>query len=162
MKLVSLLLLLASDCLATSSDDRLLSDSTLSLTAETDPTDHEISIRVPRVNMRRVLRAAENAFDKIQLADDHGFANANHDPNHIHTALSFWLETLARSKLTDEQVEASVLHQLNNLIKRDAVGPVTLGALIVAMAEVLAGNDLFYFNENEMLDSSAKLLIGDL
>jgi hypothetical protein len=155
MKLISLLLLLAGDCLATSGEDEILSDSAFSLT---DPLDHEISIRVPRLNARRVLRAAENAFDKIKLADDNGFANANHEPHTLHTVLSFWLEILARSKLTDEQLEASVLQQLNNLIEKEAVGPLTLGALIVAMAEVL----LLNFNKDEMLDSSAKLLIGDL
>jgi hypothetical protein len=161
MKLGSLLLLLAVHCQATSSEDQILSD-----TAETELTgsDLEIYMRLPRFNVRRVLRAAENAFEKIQLADDDEFANANHEPHYIHSALSFWLDTLARSKLTDEQLEESVLQQLENLIKWEAVGPVTLGALIVAMAEVLAGNDLFNFSDDkaEMVDSSAKLLIGDL
>ena len=136
MKSVTFFLSLAVACGSTSEDsfipeDEIIRDWALSFSRQNDLSGGEdIFIHNIPHNMKKVIRAAENAAKKILLPQQGG------SPNQAPRSVLFsWFYALADSKLSEKQLEDTFSEQLINLSGSKAVNPVTLGACLVALAE---------------------------
>lgn len=134
MKSGTFFLLLAVSCGSTSEDnffseDEIIRDWALAFSQENELSGGEdIFLHIPH-NTKKVIRAAENAAMKFLLPQQG--ANPNQEPRSVYRS---WLDALADSKLTEEQLEDSFSEQLVNLSGSKAVNPVTLGGFLVALA----------------------------